>query len=74
MYTPKQTTFIDDMKDVILEAQAEVMEIVRETLQEALAPQVKQAALGKWASMSADEKEQFKAERPQDYAALFRKG
>lgn len=72
---PKQkNTSIDDMKDVILEVQAEMMEIVREVMQDAIAPQIKQAALGKWASMSADEKERFKTERPQDYAALFSKG
>lgn len=72
MYTPKETTFIDDMKDVILEAQAEVMELVREVMQEIVTPQIKLGGRKLWATMPDEMKEQFKAERPNEYAEFMK--
>jgi hypothetical protein len=66
-------TSITDMKDAMLEAQAEVMAIVREVMAEILTPQVKIEGRKLWASMPPEVKEQFKAERPAEYQA-FRKG
>lgn len=68
--TPK--TSITDAKEAILEAQAEMMELVREVMQEAILPQIKLEAKKKWAAMPAEMKEQFKAERPNEYAEFMK--
>lgn len=70
---PKQkNTSIDDMKDVILEVQAEMMEIVREVMQEIAIPQIKLGGRKLWATMPDEMKEQFKAERPNEYAEFMK--
>lgn len=69
----KQTS-ITDVKDSILEAQAEMMEIVREVMAEIVTPQIKMEGRRLWASMPAEMKEQFKTERPEEYQAFSSKG
>lgn len=68
--TPKNTP-VADLREAILEAQAELMEIVREVMVESIVPQVQLEARRKWARMSDEQREQFKAERPDQYAALM---
>ncbi len=63
-------TSITDVKEAILEAQAEMMELVRDVMMEAVLPQIKLQARKMWATMPDDMKERFKAERPQEYAEL----
>jgi hypothetical protein len=60
-----------DMRDIFLEAVAEVQEIVRDVMQELAAPQMQQQVAAMWATSPDDIMEQFKQERPQEYAALM---
>jgi len=62
---------IEEFQDAILEAQADVMEALREVSREIVLPMIEQEAKMKWAQMSDEEKERFKAERPDDYAAFM---
>lgn len=67
----KQTS-ITDLKEIVVEVQAEAMELVREVLQEIVLPQVKMAARAKWAAMPDETKERFKQERPNEYAEFMK--
>lgn len=62
---------IGDIKDATLEATAEMQEIMREVMEEAILPQMKLAARIKWAKMPAEERERFKQERPEEYRAFM---
>jgi len=62
---------IEEFQDAILEAQADVMEALREVSREIVLPMIEQEAKMKWAQMSDEERERFKAERPDDYAAFM---
>lgn len=68
--TPKNN--ITDTRDAILEAQAEMMELVREVMQEIVTPQIKTGSRRLWATMPDEMKEQFKAERPNEYAEFMK--
>lgn len=67
-----QKTNITDLKEAILEAQAEMMELVREVMIEAIVPQVNMQGRKLWATMPDKMREQFKAERPNEYAELMK--
>lgn len=60
-----------DLKDLILEATAEVQETVREVMQELSEPRMTQGINQLWISMPDEMKENFKRERPAEYAALM---
>jgi hypothetical protein len=65
--TPHQSF---DLRDVMLEAQAEVQAVMREILQDLALPQMLDAFKMQWAQMPPAMKEKFKAERPEQYKAL----
>jgi hypothetical protein len=60
-----------DLRDVMLEAQAEVQAVMREVLQELALPQMIEKFRMQWAQMPPVMKEQFQRERPDEYAALI---
>ncbi len=59
-----------DLNDIMLEAVAEVQEIVREVLEELAAPQEKLSAMKAWMEMSDEEKDAFASEQPDQYRAM----
>lgn len=61
-----------DLRDLMLEAQAEVQEIMREVMQEIALPAMTEMVRMQWAEMPEAMKEKFKAEQPEEYAALMR--
>lgn len=63
---------INDIKDAVLEAQADLTEIVRDTMRDMILPMVEKQARQMWATMPDEMKERFKQERPQEYAALMK--
>ncbi len=60
-----------DLGDIMLEATAEVQEIVREVLDELQAPHQKQQMIRMWMQMSDEQKELFAQEQPDDYRTLM---
>ena len=60
-----------DIRDIMLEAIAEVQEIVREALQELALPQMKAQVRQTWASAPDEMKEAFNTERPEEYKQLM---
>ncbi len=62
-----------DFQDVMLEAQAEVTEFMREFSKEMVEDDVEQAIHYFWSRMPDEMKEQFKREKPQEYAELKKK-
>ncbi len=66
------TNIVEDYKDAILDAQAEVMDVVREVVREFVLPAVEKNAKALWAKMPDEKKEQFKQERPGEYDALMK--
>lgn len=60
-----------DLNDIMLEAIAEVQEIVRELLTELAAPRAQGQVAQSWATAPEEMKDQFASERPEDYAALM---
>ena len=60
-----------DLRDVMLEAQAEVQGIMREVLQEIALPQMLEKFMLQWATMPSAMKEKFAKERPEQYRALM---
>ena len=60
-----------DIRDVVLEAQAEVQEIMREVQQEIALPLMMEQFMMQWAQMPEEMKARFANERPQQYAALM---
>jgi hypothetical protein len=61
-----------DLRDVILEAQAEVQAIVREVVEDLITPQIHAQVRMQWAQMPDAAREQFAAERPQEYAEVMK--
>ena len=60
-----------DLRDVMLEAQAEVQAIMREVLQEIALPMMMDTFKQQWFSLPPEMKEQFSRERPDEYKALM---
>ena len=60
-----------DLGDVMLEAVAEIQEIMREVVGEITEPQRIQMIASMWTQMPEEMKEQFKKDRPQEYAAMM---
>ena len=60
-----------DIRDVTLEAQAEVQGIIREVVQELMRPQMMAQVKQMWLNAPDEMKELFKRERPQEYADLM---
>lgn len=60
-----------DIRDVTLEAQAEVQGIIREVVQELMRPQMMAQVKQMWLNAPDEMKELFKRERPQEYAELM---
>lgn len=60
----------EGMQDVLLEASAEVQEVMREILDEWAAPLATSQIRLFWQQMPAEIKEQFKKDSPQDYETL----
>lgn len=63
---------VKDLQDAILDAQAEIMDVLREVGREIALPMIEGKAKAVWAQMSPEMKEQFKQERPEEYAALMK--
>ncbi len=61
----------NDYKDAVLEAQAELMEVMREVIGEFVLPAVQKQAKAMWMQMPDEMKEKFKAERPDEYKAFM---
>ena len=59
-----------DMRDLMLEATAEVQEIMRELMQEFTMPMMRAQIKQMWMTAPDAMKEQFQKERPEEYAAL----
>jgi hypothetical protein len=60
-----------DIRDIMLEAAAEVEEIMREALGEIELPQQKEQMRMMWASVPEDMKEKFKRDKPTEYKELM---
>jgi hypothetical protein len=60
-----------DLRDVMLEAQADVQVVMREILQEIALPQMMDRFKMQWAQMPPAMKEQFQRERPDEYKMLM---
>lgn len=60
-----------DVKDMLLEAQADVQEIMREVMQEIAMPQMMTTFKVQWAKMPNEMKERFAKERPEEYRKLM---
>ena len=60
-----------DLKDIMLEATAEIQEIVREVMDELTEPQELEQIRQAWAAATDDEKEQFMQENPDEYRMLM---
>lgn len=61
-----------DFRDLLLEVEADLTQIVNEVLAELQLPQMKQALLVRWMTMSDDLKEQTRDEYPEVYAQIMR--
>lgn len=66
------TGVVDDFQDAVLDAQAEVMDVLRDVGRELFMAMAEKKAKAVWAQMSADDKERFKTERPQEYAEFMK--
>lgn len=60
-----------DMRDVVLEAQADLQEALRETMAELARPRMMAEVRRMWMTAPDEMKELFKRERPEEYAALM---
>lgn len=60
-----------DLRDIMLEATAEVQEIIREILQELAEPSEGSQVAQLWAQAPDDMKEQFANSQPEDYRNLI---
>ena len=61
-----------DLRDVMLEAIADVREIFREVMIEATAPLVDMELRQMWAQMPQELKDRLAAERPEEYEMLMK--
>jgi len=62
---------MNDIRDSMLGAVAEVQKSVREVMMELVRPQMMAQVMQMWATMSDEMREQFKQERPEAYAELM---
>lgn len=60
-----------DLRDLMLEVQAEVSTIVQETMQELLMPQMTDALRLRWDTMPDEIKELLKEQNPKTYRRLL---
>jgi len=60
-----------DVKDLMLEAQAEIQTALREVIAELAKPRMMAQVRQMWMTAPDELKEQFKRERPEEYAALM---
>ena len=60
-----------DIRDQILEAQAEVTDIVQELMQELVEPQMRTALRLRWDTIPVDAKELLKKQNPKVYRQLL---
>lgn len=60
-----------DIRDLMLEAQAEVQGIMREVVQELVKPQMMKKVRDMWRTAPEEIRESFKRERPKEYMALM---
>jgi hypothetical protein len=60
-----------DLRDIMLEATAEVQEIIRELLEELIEPHDKETIRETWMSAPEELRDQFANERPEEYRALM---
>lgn len=60
-----------DLRDIMLEATAEVQEIIREILQELAEPSEGNQVAQLWSRTPDDMKEQFASSQPEDYRNLI---
>lgn len=61
-----------ELQDLMLEAMAEVQELVREFVNELTEPEQKVQLRQAWISLPDELKEKFKSERPQEYADMMK--
>lgn len=59
-----------DLRDIMLEAQAEVQVIMREVLQELALPQMVNKFRMTWKQMPPEMRQKFAEERPDEYSKL----
>ena len=62
-----------DMRDMMLEATAEVRAIFRDVMMEMTEPQIEQQLRAQWAQMPQEARERFAVERPEEYKELMKK-
>lgn len=60
-----------DLRDLMLEAQAEVQDVMREVMQGLAEPIMMEQIVMQWHSLPDEMKERFKMDRPQEYAQLM---
>ena len=60
-----------DIRDLMLEAQAEIQEIVQEVMQEILEPQMTDALRIRWDTVPEEMKEMLKQQNPKTYRRLL---
>jgi hypothetical protein len=60
-----------DLRDILLEAEADVREVLREVQQELMTPFLTDSIAQQWMSLPEAMKEKFMNEKPDEYAALM---
>jgi hypothetical protein len=60
-----------DLRDIFLEATADIQEIVREVMEELTEPQELEQIRQMWAAATDEQKEQIMRENPEEYKALM---
>jgi negative regulator of genetic competence, sporulation and motility len=60
-----------DMRDILLEATAEVQEIFREVMEELIEPMEMEQARMLWSQLPDEAKEQFAHDNPDEYRMLM---
>jgi hypothetical protein len=60
-----------DLRDVMLEAQAEVQDVVREVMEELSMPKMLEEFRLMWAKLPPEKKAKYQQENPEDYAMLI---
>jgi hypothetical protein len=61
-----------DLRDLLLEVEADVTELINEVMQELQLPQMKTALRVRWMTMPDELKEQIKDEQPKVYEQIMR--
>lgn len=60
-----------ELKDILLEATADVQEIVREVLEELAEPQTRLEVRKMWMQMPQEMRDQYAADNPEEHRALM---